>query len=281
MSTFVRNIALKKRKTVKSKGIQRRPEVKQKNAFDNTLGYEATAIVPFVHDDGIGAWRPFELKQIIWPVGGAGSFQRVGNKINCRWLRLKGYCAIYDRLISNCNLKFYLVRCYGTNTTNLTFESCWSNWETVDYSIANLWTLMNHMRHNYYKACLRPDKVGKDKGIVVSKLGELHLHPSSHAMNAKLVAAHTVVGTGPVGQSTTLTMPVPQHAIGNAYEYEAIDNIPFDMKISLYETVDCNVDYYYLFVMQDYPYVTDDQTKSGTAFPYPAKVSGYEVNFFT
>lgn len=280
MSTFVRNIGLKRRKSVKSRGIKRGPEIKQKDFFTATQANDAWAIVPFAEDLEHRTTRPFKLIEMSWPSVGTYYYNRVGNKINMRWIRFKGYACVYDRLISNCRLKFYLVRCYGRSVADANFGDLFKNWETVNYDVTNVWTIMNHMRHNYYKAIVDIDKVGRNKGIVISKLGEIKLNASSHSMNARIMPAHTENTTGTTGQGTNETTSVPQVPMGKSFEFESVDNIPIDLKISLYETIDCTVDHYYLYIMEDYPYTTNNTVKQGTFYPQPTKDSGFELNFF-
>ena len=275
MSTFVRNLGLRKRKTVKSRGYKIGAEVKQKNAFTNEDDYNAWAIVPFNYDTTIRATRPFELTEIVMPSQGTARYQRIGNRINMRWLRMKGYLAVYDRLISNCRLKVYLVRTYGRSINQTGFQALWKNWENIGYDASiDMWALLNHMRHNYYKACLDIDKVGKEKGVVISKIGEMKIHASSHSMDAYHNGAHVI----PVAEGEAT---VPEQVIVHPYEFESVDNVPFDIKISLHETIDCTTDHYYLYFMQDYPYCTNNDMKAYTSYPQPSKVSGYELNFFT
>lgn len=280
MSTFVRNIGLRKRKTVKSRGYKHGPEIKQKDFFEVGSTYNAWACVPFARDLAHRIFRPFELISISWPTSGSSADSRIGYNINMRWIRFKGYCTVYDRLITNCKLKLYLVRSYGRSLDDAGFVALYKNWEAVDYGANDVWGILNAMRHNYYKAIVDIDKVGRNKGVVISKIGEIKIHPSSHSMDAWQSLRTISDLTGSIGASSNAIITTPVIPSGNTFEFESIDNIPFDLKISLHETIDVNNDHYYLFVMQDYPYVSDNTPKPNTYYPAPTKSSGYELNFF-
>ena len=151
MSTFVRNIGLKRRKVVQSKGLRMTPEIKQCNFIRSSADYLAMSINPFNKNTTQRVYRPYELIAMFYPNQGTDAGERIGNTINLKWMRFKGYITVYDRLISNCRLKFYLVRCYGRDITDVSFVNLFNSWEPVNYSETNLWTLLTAMRHNYYK----------------------------------------------------------------------------------------------------------------------------------
>lgn len=255
MSTFVRNVGVKKRKRVSSKGLRTRPEIKQYNMKSAASTYTSIVVTPFEYDPDHWKFRPYNLIPFVMPGVGTGSFERIGNKINMKWIRMKGYITIYDRLISNCKLKFFLIRVYGKTLLDSEIPLMFQTWDEVDYAESDVWVLLAHMRHNYYKAVLNPNVIGRDKGVVVNRIGEVKLHPSSHAMDARTLPRTEIALSSSVAV-------VPQYNEINTTDLEAIDNIPLDIKISIQETVDCTKDHYFLLIMQDYPYVSGNDMKS-------------------
>lgn len=277
MSTFVRNIDLKKRKRVTSRGLNRRPEIKQVNNFTLNNLYTAISVTAFRLDLTRGILHPYYLFELGMPIQGTQSYQRIGNQINVKWIRLKGYIAIYDRLISNCRLKFYLVRSYGKALTGSEFLNFFNDWQTISFTDTNAWNVLTNMRHNYYKATFKPDLVGRSKGYVINKLFELKLHPSSHSMSPHVTQAY-VESHGTVGG--TQVTNVPEHMEVGRFDLEAVDNLPIDVKLSIQETIDCRSDHYYLYAMEDYPYASD-APKSTTGYPEPKLIDCFDANFFS
>ena len=278
MSTFVRNVSVKRRKLVSSKGLNKRPEVKQCNWILSSYSYDAMTLTPYDLDlsGNNHIYRPYYLIGMFKPNTGAEEYERVGNKINVKWIRLKGYISVFDQLISTVRLKFFLVRSYGRSIADV--STFFNNWEVVDYTKSDVWAIMTAMRHNYYKATFNATNLGRDKGVVMSKICEIKINPSSHSMTGNGVGAHDIPVATIQGQAV---QQVPKYLEQKQFEYEAVDNIPFDVRVSVQETIDCTRDYYYLYVMQDYPYCTTYNTvKNSTYYPYATKSRGYEANFF-
>lgn len=277
MSTFVRNVGLKRRKVVSSKGLQKSPEIKQCNFILSNGSYTALSVVPYTLDTTHYLYRPYHAIAMAKPNLGTEAFNRIGNKINIKWIRLKGYITIFDRLITTCRLKFFLIRSYSRTLTDTDIANMYNDWQPINYAEPNVWTILTNCRHNYFKATLNPNAVGRDKGVVINKICEIKLNPSAHNMSVTNVLATTLTTTT---SNQVQTTTVPANYYTKEYDYEAVDNIPFDVRISVQETIDCAKDYYYLYVMQDYPYCTDNTVKTTTYYPYPKAITGYEANFF-
>lgn len=279
---FVKNLNYKRRKSVKSKGLIKRPEVKQFN-FLNGLGNWSSKHLSIWYTDPVDndAIHPYDAVGLTFPAQGTSVNQRVGNKINLKWLRIKGYYNIYDTLISVCHLKFFLIRSYnGLETFN--FTDLYNNWEAVNVLNNNVWDILTAMRHDYYKAVLNTNKVGTKYGLAISKLFELTMHPSAHAANGVKHWHHEIVQGGTYGgaDADMITNPVTPEEAMMGFKLESVGNFPIDIKVRINETVDVTTAKFYVFYMVDYPYATKTYVDTTTLYPTPEKVEGFDVNFF-
>lgn len=218
MSTISNKIHIKgKRKSsVKyAKHQKAGPEIKKSNFFfdpaieGNSLR-SSCLIVPY--RDNIPGTRNdmFPCYSINWMrTFGIGdqSYQRIGSRIRVKYIQIKGYCQVYQNLLSQCRVRLSFIREMNTATEHR-FSDFWANLETL-HPDATAAEQCATMRHNYYKSQLDSHVMNSD--LTCQKILELNLTPYVSPSASYFIQGGGATTSASWGAGVELT-PVHQEA---------------------------------------------------------------------
>ena len=126
----------KKRKRIQSDGFKRTSEIKQFNMLiSNSDTYTELTMGM---DDGTGEsnyLRAYTARNLFWPTQGVDDHQRIGNKVNLKYIRFKGHVKVYGNLVhAVSHWRLYLIRTTGVTIANVNYY--FTNFSTIDWSAA-------------------------------------------------------------------------------------------------------------------------------------------------
>lgn len=279
MSTISNKIRIKGKRKSSVKGAKHKPdkpEIKKTNFFfdpaaeGNNLR-SAALVVPFRDNIPSNRTDMFPCYTFTWmrdPGVGTNSWQRIGNKVRIKYIQIKGYCQVYQNLLSQCRVRMSFIRQMNRDSTTRT-ASIYTNYETL-HPDAEAYEQCATMRHNYYKSHF--DTALKSKDFTCQKILELTLTPYVSPSASFFLQGNATTST--VWNAGIELTPVHQEAYC----------IPINKVLVLNEDFNHGTDSYGLTVECDQP-LAGISTELPLVNKYPTltKTAGYQpwmLNFF-
>lgn len=280
----------KKRKQIYTRGYWQSIEVKKCFLnFISTDPEDTTGPVPMTHvywyrfgtnwpsNNSRNTYKAcWELIRQDWPAGGTGANNRIGDKINCKGLRIKGWIEVQDCLVTPCNLKLTILQLYNHRDVIQPnrFDIFWK-WG-VDNNQATAKGSIENMRINYYTMCRASDAVGEGLDFKINTVWKTTIQPGGHTANGMdTPLPSTNTATTNASWEFRITKP-----LSNQVSY----NIPIDIVVDLNQTMDCKEDAIFFFWTCDYPYTSTGTIGIADLYPTPqfatADSYGFKINYY-
>lgn len=166
-------LVAKKRKRMPGTDSSKRKEVKQCNPmYGHPSDYTAFNLRPMLNYtsslEGGQVISPWRLHKLLYPEQGANSYQRVGNSIFIKSLRIKGYIYPNYRCIAkpiHWRLKLYRMDSLYPKAANHTtlndisaYLTLFNNFE-IPANFTHYYNIIDACRHNFYKAIKKYPKL--------------------------------------------------------------------------------------------------------------------------
>lgn len=280
----------KKRKQIYSRGFWQAIEIKKTllNAI-STDPEDAQGPVPMVHlywyrfgtnwpannsrNSYAACW---EMLRQTWPSEGTGANQRIGDKINAKGMRIKGWIEVQDCLVCPVNLKLTVIQLYShySTITPTKYDMFWK-W-VIDPNQAAAKTCIEYMRSNYYTMCRASDADGDGKQFKINTVWKTTLQPGGHTANG--------LDTPLPSTNTATTNNLWEFRVSRPLSNAVAYNIPIDIVVDMNQTVDCEEDSLFLFWQCDYPYTSTGPVGITDLYPTPqfatADAYGFKINYY-
>lgn len=166
-------IVAKKRKRMPGTDQSKRKEIKQMNPmYGHPNDYTSFDVVPLLNYtpslEGGGDIAPWRLHKLLYPSQGTNSYERIGNSIFIKSLRIKGHIGPTWKNIArpiSWRLKLYRFDSMYPQVTNHTalndvgaYLTLFNNFE-LPSDFSNVSAVYNACRHNFYKAIKKYPKL--------------------------------------------------------------------------------------------------------------------------
>lgn len=252
----------KGKKRMRGGDIIRGPEVKKWNAL---LGSTATPPTSYDFVNNVigrssGTATNFYPQDILWPSVGTGANQRIGNRIDFKALRLKGWITLAADQLNQIRWRLVLCRLdipAGSVTFNANnYLSQFVNSDTNVPTTFDQTRINTFCRHNFYKKF----KNVENKDFKCKVIASGCLPPTNEYKKLFLGL------TGTVGGSTSVLTSTSESHITNVHT-ENCGYIPIDVTVVINDTIDCAVGnrHYYLVLEADHGFGwTNQGTASGS-----------------
>lgn len=196
-------------------------------------------------DDKIGVYMPVPLQ---YPSAGTSATNRIGSKIYMKYLRLKGYFTLMNRMVSPIRWRLCLIRVDFNSDIQVSITQNWylGHFLFVDSALqtqnTSVETALSWSRHNFYKKVKDVnDDTFKRKVIASGFFPAVNTH-----MNYDGQFAGT---SGDKAMSGTFSF----NGYNGSHAVDMLGYVPVDVTVKLFDGVDCirNLRRYYLVLETD------------------------------
>ena len=206
-----------------------------------------------------------------WPLAGTGPNQRIGDKINLKGIRLKGFIEVQDCLVTPVNLKLAIFQ--TTHDSGSMSESFWKYCYRYarDIPATSAIGTIENMRWNYYTMVRTDDVSGNFDEAKINIVYKTTLLPCGHTANGiDTPIPSTNTATTNAGWIQRQSRPL-SHGVGY--------NIPLDIVIDFNSTFDVEEDSIHYCWFCDYPYQSDGEVRVTDLYPTPAFANATSYGF--
>lgn len=279
----------KKRARIGGTKLIKRPEVKKINmgfAADGTaltsISIGSSPVLQNLNRTQWPCWVPMSLQL---PQQGTGAADRIGNKINLKWIKFKGYIRSFVNLPIPVHWRLVLYRTpfqitttgYNNRIEILNFGELWENYEDAFSSGIDSVTRWDRSHHNFYKLVRKTD-YWRELGIYRTVLakGIIAPHQSRNMVN--------FTKTYQAGSSTGVNDGTTYNGTGTSFDKRNVSDY-VNARVVLNDTINCvqRSEYYNIVVETDGMFgMTYNSNTSTTidAFSNAWNDRTFELNFF-
>lgn len=252
----------KGKKRMRGGDIIRGSEVKKWNALSGSSSLPSASydFVNNVLGRTTGTATNFYPQEILWPTQGSGMNNRIGNRINFKALRLKGWITLAPDQLKQIRWRLVLCR-LDIPAATVTFDAAayLSEFINSDNNVPttfNVTTLNTFCRHNFYKKFKNVENRDFKCKVIASGC----LPPTNQYKKLYLSL------TGTVGGSTSVLTSTSESHITDLHT-ENVGYIPIDVTVAINDTIDVALGtrHYYLVLEADCGFGwTNQGTASGS-----------------
>lgn len=279
----------KKRARIGGTKINKRPEIKKINMGFAADGTALTSVCigssPVLQELNRVQWPCWVPMSLQLPVQGTGPAERIGNKINLKWIKFKGYIRSFTNLPIPVRWRLVLYRTpfqinvegYSNKITISNFAEMWENYEDAWTNGISVLTRWDRANHNFYKLVRKSD-MWRELGIYRTVLakGVVAPHQSRSMIN--------FTKTYQAGSSTGVNDGTTYNGTGSSFEKRnGCDYV--NARVVLNDTINCvqRSQFYYIVVETDGLFAMTYNTNVTTtldSFNLLWADRTFELNFF-
>lgn len=270
-----------------SKGVKRlrgdsrnKPEVKRYNPFNVTTlaqSFDFYNISASTIPSANPAFMPFPL---LYPNTGDGPMNRIGARIYLKYLRIKGFINMMNRMVCPVRWRLCLVRVDFNVDVVVTINQNWylNHFLFVDTTAmttaSSVQEVLSWSRHNFYKKVKDVNDQTFKRKVIASGFFP--------ALNNHITLEGQLAGT--LGNQA-LTATFEQSGYNSSHAQGIAGYVPLDVTVKLFDNVDCarNLRRYYLVFEADncVGYDSDLNSEVGRLASATVHVNAQALAYFT